>query len=241
MKNKIVYIGKWLLLMLFIGLFLKFIDSSLGGVFPVFKSGVTVKVKSKKTIKIEKVIDSSKIEGKLLPKSNPIKVAISEDGSIRKVEKSSRKDIKQKKAKGYRVLEKGPVKYNVKEVTQKLEKERIVAAKETKGSIKLKNSTLEYSIISNANNGDILSFKALVETDLTTITTDTNTTKTRSRSSLFLNVEPLFSFDKKIIGGEVSIDFTSRNKIRIGGGYGYNNLIPLDKGYFKLKIGFRLW
>ncbi len=242
MRNSIGSVGKWLLIVVFILLFLKFIDSRLGGVFPFFQDEeTTIKVETTIRKTIEKQIDSVKIEGDSIPKSIPIRVAISATGSVREIKKEQfLKTVAQKKYSFSRKAKKVKV-VDAKNAKNEEEEEEIIDAKQTKGKIKLKNSTLEYLIISNANNGDILLFKPTIETDLTTITKQTNTTKTISKSSLYLNFEPLFSFERKIIGGEVSLDYTTKRKLRIGAGFGYNNLIPLDKGYFKLKIGFKLW
>ncbi|WP_299681132.1 hypothetical protein [uncultured Tenacibaculum sp.] len=110
---------------------------------------------------------------------------------------------------------------------------------ETKDTFNLKNAVVRSQIISE---GKIFSHKVDVSTFDKHINTERTieTTKYNNRSVLFLNFEPLVNF-KSIIGGEVSVDYTLRNKIRFGAGIGFNTLLPkTEEIYLKAKIGIPL-
>ncbi|WP_299124192.1 hypothetical protein [uncultured Tenacibaculum sp.] len=63
----------------------------------------------------------------------------------------------------------------------------------------------------------------------------------KTKNTLFLNVSPLLSFNSSLIGAEASVDYTIKNKFRIGAGVGYIEPIGVKgTAYFKVKIGIPL-
>ncbi len=115
--------------------------------------------------------------------------------------------------------------------------EKPIQLKEVKDTLKLKNATVFSTILTN---GKIFSHKAIVETNDKIITTKTETKTWVAQSVTFLNVEPIFGFQGKFYGGDISIDRTIKNRIRFGGGVGYNDKLPTgEKTYIKAKIGIK--
>ncbi len=117
------------------------------------------------------------------------------------------------------------------------EDEKELQLNEVKDTLKLKNATVFSTILTN---GKIFSHKAIVETNDKIITTKTETKTWIAQSVTFLNMEPIFSLQGKVYGGDISIDRTIKNKIRFGGGVGYNDRLPTgEKLYIKAKIGIK--
>ncbi|MCF2875432.1 MULTISPECIES: hypothetical protein [unclassified Tenacibaculum] len=95
----------------------------------------------------------------------------------------------------------------------------------------------------------IFSEGKVLKHDLKVITNDSIITKLieretfteNTKNTLFLNVNPLLSFNSSLIGAEASIDYTIKNKFRIGAGVGYIEPIGVKgTAYFKVKIGIPL-
>ncbi|WP_272149138.1 hypothetical protein [Tenacibaculum aiptasiae] len=95
----------------------------------------------------------------------------------------------------------------------------------------------------------IFSEGKVLKHDLKVITNDSIITKLieretfieNTKNTLFLNVSPLLSFNSSLIGAEASIDYTIKNKFRIGAGVGYIEPIGVKgTAYFKVKIGIPL-
>lgn len=85
--------------------------------------------------------------------------------------------------------------------------------------------------------------------DLKVITNDSIITKIierevfteNTKNTLFLNVSPLLSFNSSLIGAEATIDYTIKNKFRIGAGAGFLNVQGLNNtAFYKLSIGIPL-
>ncbi|CAA0185448.1 conserved hypothetical protein [Tenacibaculum maritimum] len=96
---------------------------------------------------------------------------------------------------------------------------------------RLKNARVFSEITSE---GKVLDYKVKVETKERIVTKITTKEVIRNKvpNSLFLSVSSLFSANS-IDGVELSIDYTFKNKFRIGAGGGYFNSIP----YGKITIG----
>ncbi|WP_435415041.1 hypothetical protein [Polaribacter aestuariivivens] len=175
----------------------------------------------KETVEIKKKIDSASVD-LAIKKPVKVKVNVSKTGKV-KVQKKQSKDNTKKTVKKDSVL-------------------KSIDAFRYQDTLKLKNGTLFT---------DILSTGKLLRKDIKLINFDTIFKKTSTvketiylnKNVWFLNVEPKFvAFPSPaFVGGTISIDYSIRNKFRIGTGVEYNSLLPANnKIMFNFKIGIAL-
>lgn len=219
MNKKITIQLKYLLL--FLVAFLVFSNSIFNTYLPKEKVVITQKT----TIKSIKKEDSITID---LSEKKPIKdIVYFLDTVSNKVRK---KPTEQKKSTTNSYLSK------------KKDTEKQVVAKVFKGSVQLKNAKVVYSVVSPDRIFNI-DFSVITNDKEITNSINTKTTKYVIENVWFLNYEPKFSLVPfpAIVGHEISIDFTFRNKFRIGAGFEYNSLLPANNKIIgNFKIGIRL-
>ena len=133
---------------------------------------------------------------------------------------------------------------SVKKVDSKnasVKKDTVLQANQYKDTIQLKNGTVLSTITST---GKVLSLDLKLINYDSIFHTQTTITETKyiTKNTWFINYEPKFTMFPKmqILAHEVSIDYTIKDKFRIGVGVGYNAILPDQKFYTGLKIGFKL-
>lgn len=115
--------------------------------------------------------------------------------------------------------------------------EKLLKLNEVKDTLHLKNATIFSTMLTD---GKIYSHHAIAETNDKIVTTTTETKTTIPESATFINIEPILNLKGKLYGGEISIDRTYKNKIRLGLGAGYNDRLPIgEKAYAKIKFGIK--
>lgn len=179
-------------------------------------------------------------------KKNTIKITNSEKVEVKQKKDSATIDYTFKKSTNVNVsidsnkvtvLDQEYKKNNLKKTPKKS-----IEANRYKDTLKLKNGTI-YS--------DIISTGKVLRHDIKLINYDSIFTKTKtvketiflSDNVWFLNVEPKFTLfpTPAFVGGQVSIDYTIKNSIRLGVGTEYNSLLPTkNKMLFNFKIGIQL-
>lgn len=210
--NKIIHIQlKYILL--FIGVFLLVVYFSFSkSKLPEDKVETTTKT----TVSIEKKVDSASVDvSKYVSKE---KVAFLLDS----VSKTIRKKTEQSQPK------------------KPTEKE--VKAYVYKDTTKLKNATVVSTITTPCRIFDF-SLKAFTEEKTIATETQTSITKYRVPNVWFINYEPKFLLfpAPALIGHEVSVDYTIKNKFRLGAGVEFNTLLPKNNQFmFNFKIGIPL-
>lgn len=120
--------------------------------------------------------------------------------------------------------------------------EKEVDAKVFNKTVELENSKVVFSIFSPEDIYGI-DFKVFNKDKYITNTLTKKTTKYITPNVWFLNYEPKFLIfpSPQIIGHQISIDYTIKNKIRFGTGVGYNSLLPANNRLvFNFKIGIKL-
>ncbi|WP_299106025.1 hypothetical protein [uncultured Tenacibaculum sp.] len=130
-------------------------------------------------------------------------------------------------------------------ISNKIIKDRIIPINDhevtkevfqTNDTIELSNAKVFSSIISE---GRILQQDFKVTTADSIITHFIEKTSYINQSKLFLNVSPTIGFNGAFTGGEISIDYTIKNKIRIGAGVGALHDIQTTP-YIKFSVGIPL-
>ncbi|WP_272151397.1 hypothetical protein [Tenacibaculum aiptasiae] len=128
-----------------------------------------------------------------------------------------------------------------KNVNQPLKKNEILKeVVESKDTFNLSNAKVFSTILAE---GKVLKhdLKVITNDSIITKLIERETFTENTKNTLFLNVSPLLSFNSSIIGAEASIDYTIKNKFRIGAGVGYIEPIGVKgTAYFKVKIGIPL-
>ncbi|XRE42345.1 hypothetical protein ACIVBQ_000549 [Tenacibaculum discolor] len=106
---------------------------------------------------------------------------------------------------------------------------------QVKDTFNLTNSTVFSTVLSE---GKVLENKVKVKTHDKIIreTIEIENTIYKEKSTLFLNIEPTFDLTAQITGIEASVDYTVKNKIRLGAGIGWFN----HKPYASVKLGIPL-
>ena len=116
--------------------------------------------------------------------------------------------------------------------------EKEVIASVYKDTISLKNGEAAFKIVSLGKILD-LDFSFLSQDKIITNTTKTTITKYVVPNAWFINLEPKFTH-LNMVGIGVSLDYTIKNKIRLGAGLEYNTLPITNKFMASLKIGIKL-
>ncbi|WP_272151877.1 hypothetical protein [Tenacibaculum aiptasiae] len=128
-----------------------------------------------------------------------------------------------------------------KNVNQPLKKNEILKeVVESKDTFNLSNAKVFSTILAE---GKVLKhdLKVITNDSIITKLIERETFTENTKNTLFLNVSPLLSFNSSLIGAEASIDYTIKNKFRIGAGVGYIEPIGVKgTAYFKIKIGIPL-
>lgn len=128
-----------------------------------------------------------------------------------------------------------------KNVNQPLRKNEILKeVVESKDTFNLSNAKVFSTILAE---GKVLKhdLKVITNDSIITKLIERETFTENNKNTLFLNVSPLLNFNSSLIGAEASIDYTIKNKFRIGAGVGYIEPIGVKgTAYFKVKIGIPL-
>lgn len=181
----------------------------------------------------------------------PDKVEITKTTTIKEVEKidSAKVDLSTLKPEKKQLFlvdsitkkaRKKPLKKDT--ATAKKPTEKEVEARVFKKNVQLENSNVAFSIFSPCDIYGI-DFKVFNKDKYITNTIKQKTTKYIVPNVWFLNYEPKFTLfpSPQLIGHEISIDYTIKNKIRFGVGVEYNNLLPTNNNvFFNFKIGLQL-
>ncbi len=125
---------------------------------------------------------------------------------------------------------------------EQIKNDSVIEANQYKDTVRLKNGTVISNIITT---GKVLAFdlKLINYDSIFHTRTTIKETKFITENTWFINYEPKFTMfpEVQILAHEISIDYTIKNKFRIGLGMGYNAYLPNQKFYTGIKIGFRLW
>ncbi|WP_272152197.1 hypothetical protein, partial [Tenacibaculum aiptasiae] len=106
-------------------------------------------------------------------------------------------------------------------VNQPLKKNEILKeVVESKDTFNLSNAKVFSTILAE---GKVLKhdLKVITNDSIITKLIERETFTENTKNPLFLNVSPLLGFNSSLIGAEASIDYTIKNKFRIGAGVGY--------------------